>query len=278
MLWSNQIKPAGLVLSIILLVVDTGSNAAFARDSDSVDSATNPAQFVIVGAGQLPEYEGADEMMTVPFVVSRFSLFGREFEIDGLQFRYDLVEDSVWRAGPALSLTIPRGDDADSAAVARLPEVDLAVELGAYAGFRTPFTAAKEGTLSGYVFARRDVTGAHDAWLVTADLEYFFAAARALRFGFAVNATFVSSEYAETYYSISDADSLVSGLPVFQAGSGLKDVGAEAYSVLSFNERSGIFLRATYNRLLNDFADSPVVALEGDENQWFYGVGYFRRF
>ncbi|MEM9057655.1 MAG: MipA/OmpV family protein, partial [Pseudomonadota bacterium] len=74
------------------------------------------------------------------------------------------------------------------------------------------------------------------------------------------------------------ADALRADLPVYDAGGGLRDIGVDAYSIVSFSERSGVFLRAAFNRLLGDFADSPIVDPEGSANQWFAGVGYFRRF
>ncbi|MEM9385775.1 MAG: MipA/OmpV family protein [Pseudomonadota bacterium] len=132
--------------------------------------ASNASDFIAVGAAQILEYEGADASRIVPFVAGRLPLFGRQLEIDGLQLRYDLLDSPVWRAGPGISATIPRGDTADSNAVALLPSIGVGLELGAYAGFRIPFSAAKEGALSGYLFARRDMASAHDGWLVTADM------------------------------------------------------------------------------------------------------------
>lgn len=247
---------------IIIAVV---SGLLFGPDTAHAESDNNLSNgFYVVGVGQLPEYEGAEEFRTVPFVVSRFNLFDREFEVEGLQARYDLVKDPVWRAGPAISLSIPRTDDAESVRVALLPEVDVAAELGGYVGFRTPLSSLKEGMLSGFLFARRDVAGQHDGWLVTADLEYFFAAARALRFGLSINTTFVDDNYADTYFGISNEASAASGLPSFRAGSGLRDVGIEVFSILSFSERSGLFIRGSLNRYTSNFADSPIV-LRGTE-------------
>ena len=266
--FASAVWPPLLVLAAIALPVKS-----FAETE-----ANDPANFWVLGVGSLPEFEGSDDSQLVPFVVSRFSLFGRETEIDGLQARVDLVDHPVWRAGPTLSLTIPRGDDVDAMAVAMLPELDLAVELGGFVGFRTPFGSAKEGTLSGLVSARRDVASVHDGWLVTAELEYFFAAARWLRFGLQVNSTYASSDYMQTYFGVDDNGSLVSGLPSYSAGSGIKDVGTELYSVVSFSERSGVLVRYAYNRLLDDAADSPVVTVDGSRDQVFIGIGYFRRF
>ena len=79
-------------------------------------------------------------------------------------------------------------------------------------------------------------------------------------------------------FGIDERGSLVSDLPTYSADAGIKDVGTELYSVVSFSERSGILVRYAYNRLLNDAADSPVVTVDGSRDQVFVGIGYFRRF
>jgi len=239
------------------------------------EAETGDSSFLVVGAGVLPEFEGSDDFRPVPFVVSRFFLAGTEIEIDGLQVRADFMKDSIWRAGFAMSVGIPRTDSVGSAAVAALPKVDLAAEFGGFVGFKTAFGSAKEGTLSGFVSVRQDVTGAHGGLLATPELEYFFAASRMLRFGLAANATYASNNYMDTYFSIDAEGSLASGLAEYQAGGGLKDVGAELYSILSFSPKWGVFSRVTYNRLMNDAADSPVIE---SRNQYFFGGGLFYRF
>ena len=259
----------------LCLLLNLASLPATAEADEQQPAAT---EFLVLGVGALPEYEGSADSRIVPFVVSRFSLFRNEAEIDGLQARLDLHDDPVWRVGPALSVTIPRGADVESATVALLEKRNLAVELGGFVGFRRRYGDAMEGTLSGLVSARRDVTSVHDGWLVTGEIEYFFAARRWLRFGVQLNTTYASPAFMDTYFSIDERDATRSGLPTYSAGGGIKDVGTELISVVSFSEQSGILVRYAYNRLLNDAADSPIVTVDGSRNQNFIGVGYFRRF
>ena len=237
-----------------------------------------PTGFVVLGAASLPEYEGAAAQMNVPFAVARVAWRGSEFELDGLQARLHVVADPVLRAGPLLSATLPRTRDAQSSVVASLPERDLALEAGGFVGFRLPIESLDEGSFSGTVALRRDVTGVHDGTLASAKLDAFFAPSYMLRLGSSIQATYASGEYANAYFTVDDSGAMLSGLPTFDAGSGWKDVTCEVYSILSFSERVGLFSRIAYTRLIEDAAESPIVDLEGEADQWFFGVGAFFRF
>jgi len=116
--------------------------------------------------------------------------------LEGLEARADLLPHPIWRAGPALGVILPRNDSfVDDPAVTQLPDIGAALELGGYVGFRTPFGSLSEGTLSGTVTARHDVLDAHNGLTVDAEVEYFFAANRMLRFGIGANASFATQDY-----------------------------------------------------------------------------------
>ena len=85
-----------------------------------------------------------------------------------------------------------------------------------------------------------------------------------------VGTTFSSSEYMEKYFSISQNQSLKSGLPVYDSDSGFKSVGFQLISIYSLNRRWSAQAMASYDRLVGDSADSPVVK---DENQYLIGIG-----
>lgn len=233
--------------------------------------------FIVLGAASLPEFEGASSHQWVPFGVADLNFRGVNLEIRGLQGTLDVLgRGGSLKLGPAFSLSTPRED-----VIPGLPtfgDVDFAVEVGGFIGFEMPFGGAAEGTLSGQVSVRQDVTGAHDGLLVTPEIEYFFALNRMFRVGLAANATWASGDYMSSYFSITPAQREQSGLDLFDAGSGIKDVGVEAFSIFSFSEQWGIFSRISYNRLLGDAADSPIVQTYGDRNQLFYGAGVFFRF
>lgn len=257
------------------LVAAAGLLASIAPAAAQADE--DKDNFIVLGAASLPEFEGAQDHQIVPFGVLRLNAWGAGVEIDGLQGRVNVLgEGSILRAGPAFSFTPPR--DSDDPAIEALREVDFAVEVGAYAGFETPFGGLNEGTLSGMVQVRHDVLDEHNGLLVTPELEYFFAVNRLFRVGVGVNATWASEDYMDAYFGVTADDALASGLTQFDAGAGFKDAGAEVYSILSFSEQWGLFSRVAYNRLLGDAADSSIVQEAGDRDQLFYGAGVFYRF
>lgn len=85
-----------------------------------------------------------------------------------------------------------------------------------------------------------------------------------------VQTTYSSSDYMEEYFSISPSQSARSGLIVYDADSGFKSVGINVISIYRINQKWGVSAAASYDLLLGDTADSPVVK---DENQYLLGVG-----
>ncbi|MEM6795634.1 MAG: MipA/OmpV family protein [Acidobacteriota bacterium] len=262
------------------LVLST--SGAWADDSAPA-AAGSPAPgdsggFFVAGVATLPEYEGADDGRLVPFVVSRFRLAGASVELEGLTARADVASARAWRAGPVISLILPRDEDfVDQAVVQSLEEVDLAVQVGLFVGFEIPLGPSVEDRLRGDLTISRDVAGAHDGLVVQAEVDYFRKISRMLRLGLAASLTWADGSYHRTYFSIDPEDSGRSGLAVFEAGAGLKDAGLELYAITSFSERWGVFTRVAYSRLLEDAADSPLVAGLGSRDQVFAGAGAFYR-
>lgn len=247
-----------------------GGESAFAQESGG--------GYFVAGGASLPEYEGADDGRIVPFLVGRGDVFSVDVELEGLRARADLLDHSFWRAGPALGVVLPRNESfVDEPTFALIEEIDVALELGAFIGFEQSLGRTPEDRLSGAVAVRQDVLGAHNGFVVTPEIEYFFKVNRMLRVGVGANATWANGDYQDAYFSVDASDAAASGLAAFQADAGLKDVGVELYNILSFSEKWGVFSRFAYNRLLGDAADSPLVAVVGSEDQIFYGAGVFYR-
>ncbi|MEM6852602.1 MAG: MipA/OmpV family protein [Pseudomonadota bacterium] len=257
-----------------------GVSALSAQSMAEAQSASQPGgNFIVGGVAALPEFEGSGDFRVVPLVIANFNAFGARIEVEGIQsITVDVVPHPVWRAGPAFGAWLPRNDNADDPRVALLPEVDFAVEVGGFVGFETPFGPLDEGRLSGDVSVRHDVASAHEGLVVKADLDYFFAASRRLRFLVGANATYANGDYFDSYFTVTDDVAAVSGLAAFDADPGLKDVGVEASAILSFSPKYALFVRSAYNRLLSDAADSPIVEDIGSENQVFVGGGLFYAF
>ena len=230
----------------------------------------------MLGAAALPSWEGADDFRPVPFVVARFSAFGFGAEIEGLEGRLDLARNSPFRIGPTGRFVLPRNSAiVDDAAVRALPTISSAFEVGGFVGVALPIRALREGVFRGTFSARHDVTGSHDGLNMTIDAEAFFALHRVFRMGLGVNASFATANYMDTYFSVEPQDAAASGIPSFRARGGARDVGGEAYGILSFHEHFALFGRVAYNRLLGDAEQSPIVRVAGSRDQVFVGAGIF---
>lgn len=90
-----------------------------------------------------------------------------------------------------------------------------------------------------------------------------------------VKATYASTEYMEEYFSISQGQSTLSGLSAYDTNSGFKSVGLRIISIYRLDRHWGVLAMASYDRLIGDAADSPVVK---DENRYLLGTGLSYRF
>ncbi|MEM8997798.1 MAG: MipA/OmpV family protein, partial [Acidobacteriota bacterium] len=246
--------------------------------SDDAEPPGKRGGFFVAGVAEIPEFLGADDGQLVPFLVGQFEGRRTTLEIEGLEARLDMIEGTRWRGGPSLSLGLPRDDDfVDEPRVQLLPEVDFALELGAFVGLEMPWGRTHEDRLRVDLAVRRDVLDAHDGLLAKLEFDYFFKISRMQRLGVAAALTWADGDYHRAYFSISPEASELSDLAPFDASAGVRDVGLEIYGITSFSERWGAFLRVAWNRLLGDAADSPVVVEAGSEDQLFTGLGVFYR-
>lgn len=85
-----------------------------------------------------------------------------------------------------------------------------------------------------------------------------------------------SSKFADTYFGVTGDEAAASGgnLAAFDAGGGLLGAGIEVEAAYSLNEQWGIEAAATWSRLQNDAADSPITQ---DEDQYGVRIGLTRR-
>ena len=87
----------------------------------------------------------------------------------------------------------------------------------------------------------------------------------------------MSNKYADYYYSITPAGWLASGLPVFNAGGGMKNWKAGLLLNQSVTgdllHGVSVFGFGQYSRLVGDFKRSPIVSQRGSASQWLGAAG-----
>lgn len=251
------------------------SDEDLARDSVTVG----------IAASYMTDYEGADHYSFFPLPGAIGSVGGHNFTVIGNRASVDLIRNQPgprWdvQLGPIAVVNFNRNSRGaiNDPQVRALPKRGLAVELGGYVGIgKTGVVTSPYDKLSISVSYRHDVTGVHDSVIVAPTVNYMTPLSRKTAVALFVSAEHVGRRYMQTYFDVTPADSLASGLPVFSGRGGWKSWTAGAIGTVSI---SGDLLRGwklvggvTYRRMLGDAAQSPLVSDVGSANQWLGALG-----
>ncbi len=235
-----------------------------------------------LGGAITPSYTGSDDYNVNPGGIIRGRVAGFNFTTVGLNLFVDAVRDNGgqtdFQLGPVVGLNLNRVNRIKDPRVKALGELDAAVEVGGYVGVaRTGVITSAFDVLSVSVAYQRDVTNTHDSWRLTPQVTYGTPLSRTTFVGISADATIVGDGFARTYFGVTPAGSIASGLPAYDLGGGVQDVGINLLigQSLSGDLRRGwaLFGIAGYSRLLGDFKRSPIVSIAGDANQFFGAIG-----
>jgi len=259
-----------LVAGAAWLLCSMSSTPAQAADAAAKKS---PQWMVGVGVAAVPDYEGSGDYELRPAGVGKLSwASGRFIDAAGSRgagaaprFRANLAKSGglVW--GPVLQIRRKRGD-VENKKVKNLPSVDAALEVGGFAGLR-----------SGNLGIDMTITGAatqYRGWQIELSPEYKKKINDNFTLTFMGASTWMSDGYADRYFTVTPAQSAVSGLAPYKSKSGLKDVGAGvsmSYRPTGWEHWSfaGAF---RYARLILNADDSSPIVAVGSENQFYSGV------
>lgn len=280
-----------LIRASALIGALLASSAAFAQDTTSA-AAPPPSpdvdigrDTITIGAGiaDVPSYEGSNTNRLTPAAAARGSISGYNFSTRGTKLFVDIVRNDPgpvvdFQLGPVVSLNFNRTGSIKDRQVEALGKRKTAVELGGYVGIgKTGIITSAYDKLSASVSYVHDVTDIHHSYVITPQIDYGTPLSRKAYVGISADAVYAGNGYADTYFSVTPAGSLRSGLPVYNAGKGWKNYsvsGLAAYS-LTGDLLHGLSLvgGVSYSRLLNDFGDSPVTSIAGKRDQWFGAIG-----
>lgn len=249
---------------------------ALAMAQDKPEEADGFSGYSTIGIAALPDYEGADDHRILPLVDGRLNWGERYLAVEGPAIRANIVNSESFEFGPLASFTFGRDEDIADRAVARLGDIDDAYEVGLFGAVN--FRLGGNDTLRLGVAGVHDVSDVHDGFVVTGSATYTAPVGKRITLMFDLGASYASDNYARTYFSVTPAGTLASGLAAFNAEGGLKDVGAQITATYRIGDNWGIAANAGYRRLLGDFADSPVVAVGGNPDQLSGGLGVFFTF
>lgn len=239
---------------------------------------------VAAGGVWLPDYEGSDDNRWIPAPAANGTVAGMSFTVLGNRASLDVIpeiagKDWNFQLGPVAVLNLNRTnrDAIEDPRVAALGEIDTAVEVGGYVGIAKTGILHDFDTLSVSLSYRHDVTKIHRSGIFNPSVTYMTPLSTKALVSLFASAEIVEDRYARTYFGVTPAGSLASGLPSYSPEGGQKDitVGGMFTHSLTGNLTKGLALIAggTYKKLVGDFADSPLVSIAGTRHQWTAGAG-----
>ena len=233
-----------------------------------------------LGGGAAADYFGSDEYKFVP--LPYFSYKQEGFGISSSQFgvEADVLPFLGFDGGPIVRYNTGRKNVKDNI-VDLLPEVDGTLEVGAYLAGGIPLSDPAAGTpaiLTARIEATKGVSGGHDGSLFTGSVGVITPLSSDLTLISNVSATYMSKSYADSFFDISAAGSAASGLAIYNAGAGFRDVGVGLTANYSLTGNLSVFGLGRYSRIVGEAKNSPVVKDRGSANQFLLGAGLIYTF
>lgn len=223
-----------------------------------------------VGPAYRPDYFGSDdyEFTADPAAYVRFKNFVF-LDDDGADF--GLIGFSNFRFGPSLRITGERDED-ENPALAGLGDVGTTFEFGGFAA------ATFVERYSVKFRVRHGIATGHRGTVVDAS-----ATALLFRFGplstsVSAQTAWVGDDYADAYFSVDPLQSARSGLPVYDADQGFRDIGGSFNAYINVARRWSINPYVSYRYIFDNIADTPIIAQFGDRNQFSVGFHVMREF
>ena len=209
-----------------------------------------------------PEYEGSEDYELRGFPMIDISWRNKLF----LNLRQGLGAN-LWKrnnvkVGASIGYTFGR-DENDSGDLDGLGDIDGGLTANVLFEWRID-------NFSFNMHHEQQFTGADTGFQVHFGLGYNMRFGRRFMLKPSVKATYSSPDYMEKYFGITKGRSSQSGLLVYDADSGFKSLGIRIISIYGLNRHWGVQAMATYDRLLGDTANSPIVK---DENQYLFILG-----
>ena len=222
---------------------------------------------VRIGLGPVaePSYDGdpAMHLHAAPLISFRYKNL---LEVDNNQIRVNIIGnwgdmlegDSPWSVGPAVRFDFGRKED-QSPKLKGLGNVGTSIETGAFVGYT-------QGSYRSRLRIRRDLISGHSGLLIDGDFSgTLYRAERFWLIG-GVQVTWTDSKYNNSFFGVTTAQSIGSGLPVYRAHASFHDVTFNLIAQYVFNAHWSVLGNVAFTRLLGSPEESPLVSSRGSPN------------
>lgn len=216
-----------------------------------------------VGASFSPAYRGSDNNRIRPLPVIDVKK-GRFYANLRNGLGLNLIESRNMTVGGGVTYIqgFRRSDVPDG-----VERLKLGVGVRGYATFRGAGFVATVGGTKGFT------GGSTKGFLADASLAYPIPISPKWTLTPSISTAWADRKYNDDFYGVSASESIVSGLPVFRAGSGFRDASASLAAVYRLTDRITLSASGGVTTLLGDLKDSPLV-FKKTQPTAFVGIGY----
>ncbi len=216
-------------------------------------------------AGFTPSFEGSSDyhFRYAPLVdiIYRDRVF-----LNTNRLRINLLPSGHLRGGLQIKYRAGR-KESRSEDLTGLGDVGGSWEAGGY------LEAQFHGTVLSFDLTR-DIGHGHGGWLAGFLIGQGLYRDDNTLFGVGLQTHWASNDYMTAYFGVNAQQSLASGLPVFNAHSGFKDVGLTLYLKQDLSKHISLVTNATFRHMLDSANDSPIIIQHGDPKQLITSMAF----
>jgi outer membrane protein len=220
-----------------------------------------------------PLFQGSSRERLRPYPIFAVRRYGSPEPFRGPRDGLDIavIDEGNYQVGPVGQLVYSQRDKSDFPSVRSLGNVPWAAELGIFAQYWwVPWLRTR-------VEVRQGFNGHHG---IVSDIttDAVLPVTRQWTLSAGPRLTLATTPAVSPYFSITPIQSLVSGLPVYDAKGGIRSYGAGAQARYLWTPQLATHVFIEYERLNGDVADSPLVTQRGSPDQVTIGFGVTQAF
>ncbi len=236
----------------------------------AVSSAAPQAQWTVelgLELRMLPHYQGSEVYGVYPYPLLDVRAAGTppRFHAPRDGIGYALYDTDTIKAGPVLQVELGRHVK-HNPALEGLGNVGTAAEIGGFVDYwPTHWLRARAELRQGF--------GGHHGIVSDETVDVVVPVGPQWVLSGGPRMTLATREANKPYFSIDFNQSVASGLPVYDAGSGIRSIGAGVQARYQWNPQWASHAFIEYTRLVGDVGASPIVMDRGAPDQAMIGFG-----
>jgi outer membrane protein len=263
-----------IIILLTLLALLCGSFTV-SRAQDGPIVIENVPNIVGVAVGIIPDYVGSNDYTFGVAPFARFTLPNSEryLMLNVTELYFNILNHPFLRFGPVLNYRFGRDNDVDDPFVKRMQEIDGTFEAGAFFGVDWKINDDMRHRFVTDVELLFDVGNEYNGVNGTVSARYWRPFGKMFDGVIGVAFQFADDKYVNKYFGVNFIDTALSGLPFYQGDGGVTNFRVYPGVVMHLSEQWHLAAGLRYQRITGDSADSPVVSMRGDADQWIAGLG-----